>query len=132
MLKNVKGSCLCGNIQFEIDSIKPEFGTCHCDHCRKLNAGSTFFLPQISVKKISSDDWEKVAHYVSSDWGRRGFCPKCGTYLYHGRRDKVSVAFSVELFEQIVEQGVFTSQIWCSSKPDYYTYSNNTSMSDFE
>lgn len=132
MLEHVKGSCLCGAIQFEIDSINPEICACHCDTCRKINAGPFFYLPTMPVEKINSQDWNHISHYMTSDWGERGFCPTCGTYLYFGRRDKTKVAFNAELFEEVVENGTFAVQIWCASKPDYYEFKNETIMEDYE
>jgi len=37
----IKGSCLCGNVQFELEAASPPFELCHCRRCRKVS-GSAF------------------------------------------------------------------------------------------
>jgi hypothetical protein len=41
-----KGSCLCGNINFELSEELGEFGYCHCTSCRKEAAPRTQRMPQ--------------------------------------------------------------------------------------
>ena len=37
----IRGSCLCGDIQYEIDQVVGPFELCHCSRCRKTS-GSAF------------------------------------------------------------------------------------------
>jgi hypothetical protein len=37
----IRGSCLCGGIQFEVESVVGAFELCHCSRCRK-SSGSAF------------------------------------------------------------------------------------------
>ena len=43
-MKQLKGQCLCGSIQYEIDKVEPKMAHCHCSMCRKFHgaAFSTF------------------------------------------------------------------------------------------
>lgn len=43
----ILGSCLCGNVRFELDSTDGAFETCHCSRCRKVSGSSS--LPALSV-----------------------------------------------------------------------------------
>jgi hypothetical protein len=37
----IRGSCLCGGIQFEVTQVQGPFELCHCARCRKAT-GSAF------------------------------------------------------------------------------------------
>ncbi len=74
------GSCLCGDIAFEIDGPVDTVGHCHCSMCRKFH-GSAF----ATFGTASADDFrwvrgaEQVRTYQSSAQGYRSFCPRCGS-----------------------------------------------------
>ena len=44
----ILGSCLCGEVCFEIDAVAGPFELCHCNRCRKLSGASS--LPMIRVR----------------------------------------------------------------------------------
>ena len=45
----LKGSCLCGEISYEIDSVDMPIVHCHCQTCRKAHAAS--FAATAGVKR---------------------------------------------------------------------------------
>ncbi|MBU2952715.1 GFA family protein [Marinobacter sp. F3R08] len=45
----LKGSCLCGEIGYEIDSVDMLIVHCHCQTCRKAHAAS--FASTVGVKR---------------------------------------------------------------------------------
>lgn len=75
----VKGSCLCGGIQFEADSV-PLMVNCHCSMCRKFHGaafGSFAFVPFDDFRFLDGQDLIQL--YESSPGGHRGFCRVCGS-----------------------------------------------------
>lgn len=44
----IRGSCLCGSIQFEVEVIVGPFELCHCSRCRK--ASGSAFMAGIGVR----------------------------------------------------------------------------------
>ncbi len=74
------GSCLCGDVAFEVDGPLEQIGHCHCSMCRKFN-GAAFAT--IGVTAPEHFRWrrgeQQVAHYQSSATGWRNFCPRCGS-----------------------------------------------------
>ena len=76
------GSCLCGDIAFEVHGEIERMVHCHCSMCRKLH-GSAFAT--FGMTGGDAIRWlrgaEKVAHYRSSAEGGRSFCPRCGSAL---------------------------------------------------
>jgi hypothetical protein len=78
----IRGSCLCGAVQLEIEEpLEKSPEACHCSQCRK-QSGS--FLIAVNVRRaalrvLGSDS---VAWYQSSEKVQRGFCRNCGSTLF--------------------------------------------------
>lgn len=78
----IRGSCLCGAVQLEIDEpLEHAPEACHCSQCRK-QTGS--FLIAVNVRRtalrVRGD--ESVTWYRSSEQVQRGFCATCGSTLF--------------------------------------------------
>ena len=81
-MKILQGSCLCGDIAYEISG--PLIGTlnCHCIMCRKAHGSA--FRTRASVK---TDDFQflkgehQLTYFESSSGERRSFCKKCGSVI---------------------------------------------------
>ena len=76
------GSCLCGDIAFEITGAVEQMGHCHCSMCRKFH-GSAFAT--FGVAAPADFHWlrgeGKVVRYQSSASGWRNFCGRCGAAM---------------------------------------------------
>ncbi len=77
-----KGSCLCGQIRYEIDGELTGVLNCHCSMCRKAHGAA--FRTRASVKArdfrwISGE--HLLTHYESSPGEHRTFCRICGSNL---------------------------------------------------
>jgi hypothetical protein len=84
---SVKGSCLCGGIQYEVTA----FGTvvnCHCSMCRKAT-GAAFrtraTVPTAAFRWLAGE--ALVSKYESSPGETRTFCRVCGATLATFFRD---------------------------------------------
>jgi hypothetical protein len=77
------GSCLCGNIKYEIDGELSDFGYCHCRSCRKANGtafGANAGVDRSAFKLLSGAD--SLREFASSPGKRRVFCSNCGSPIY--------------------------------------------------
>jgi hypothetical protein len=76
----VRGSCLCGGIQYEISGALYDSLNCHCSMCRKAH-GAAFR----SRARVRTADFRLTAgehlltFYKSSPGHHRGFCRVCGS-----------------------------------------------------
>ncbi len=90
----LKGGCLCGRVQFEIDG-KPRFMyQCHCGKCRAASGAS--FVTNVIVDterfRITAGA-ESLSAYESSAGKFRHFCSSCGSPIYsQGEKTKHYVA----------------------------------------
>jgi hypothetical protein len=83
-----RGVCLCGTVQYEIAGPFEMMMHCHCSMCRKHHGASfaTFVAaPYESFRWIAGED--AIAHYASSEQGRRSFCRRCGSVMPTLMRD---------------------------------------------
>lgn len=138
-IKSVSGDCLCGNIRVEVskdelfeDDNKIHIGVCHCDTCRKINAGPMFFIGSLKKENFRIIGKSYLSYYESSLNARRLFCSNCGTYIGFNNINSGSISFNPELFSSQLENILLENQIWYQSKPDYYEFKNNTEIDDFE
>ncbi len=77
------GSCLCGEITFEIDGEFESFFLCHCSRCRK-DTGSAhaanLFSSTAKIKWLSGENRVKTFQLKSTQH-TKSFCPDCGSAL---------------------------------------------------
>ena len=84
----LKGSCLCGGIQYQYDGEITELSICHCNQCKRAQ-GTPFVtnapINSASFKVTAGADLLKA--YVSSPDKSRVFCSNCGSPLFSQRAD---------------------------------------------
>ncbi len=78
-----KGSCLCGQVAYEVEGDFEQFFLCHCGYCRK-DTGSAhaanLFSKTATVKWLSGE--QLVRRYNHKEAGHiRAFCSVCGSAL---------------------------------------------------
>ena len=78
----IKGSCLCGEVKFEIEGSLHNVSHCYCSMCCKSH-GAAFAtyaaMDPDKFKWVSGEELVKV--YISSPEMGRCFCSKCGAPL---------------------------------------------------
>lgn len=77
------GSCLCGQVRYELEGVFEHFFLCHCKHCRKDTGSSHAANLFASAGKFQ---WlagrEKVTEFnLPSTRHARSFCSICGSAL---------------------------------------------------
>lgn len=78
-----RGSCLCGEIRYEIEGELGNFGYCHCRSCRKASGaphGANAPADRETVR--FADRSGTLREYESSPGKFRAFCSNCGSALY--------------------------------------------------
>ncbi len=78
-----KGSCLCNQVQYEIDGEFEDVLNCHCSMCRKLHASAFRTRAKIKTASWKTIQGEKfIKFYQSSPGEHKGFCAECGSSLF--------------------------------------------------
>ncbi|KAJ2897307.1 hypothetical protein GGI21_000084 [Coemansia aciculifera] len=91
---HLKGSCHCGAVAFEVDTIAPvPFMRCYCSICRKTSGGGGYtvnILGQSSTLRITQGADVVKSYRAVKDKSAavpvlcqdRFFCPTCASYLW--------------------------------------------------
>lgn len=86
------GSCLCGQVRFEIHGELAGIQICHCSQCRKAQGGplaTNIPVRQEQIRWIAGRD--QLRHFESSPGKLRAFCPRCGSPVYSLRSSLAGV-----------------------------------------
>jgi len=77
------GSCLCGNVRYELSGELGEFGYCHCTSCRKASGSAHAAnapIGRTDFRLVSGTD--TLQEFESSPGKLRAFCSRCGSPIY--------------------------------------------------
>ena len=80
----LKGSCLCGDVSYQIEGEALAFYHCHCLRCRKMNGtghASNIRVQASTVNWLSGKDLIRSYKVPEADRFRNDFCGKCGSPL---------------------------------------------------
>ena len=83
------GSCLCGDVRFEVRGAFESFFLCHCSRCRKGSGsahGANLFAPNATLTWISGEALVR-SFQVPSSRHARSFCARCGSALPNVQMD---------------------------------------------
>ena len=118
----MKGSCLCGEIEYETDQLDSAIVHCACNTCRKsqsaaFNTGATVNYDHFRWLKGR----ESLKSYESSPGKLRHFCSNCGSHLVAQRSDKQYYILRVATLDD--DPGVKPmSLIWKSHEVPWLEY----------
>lgn len=118
-MTDLRGSCLCGAVTFEVTGPIRGIGSCHCSKCRKVSGtnGNALFI--ISTKKFS---WTKGENNVSSfalpsGWGASR-CDTCGSPVPASYNEGNHMWVQAGLMDDRLETDL-KQHIFCGSRADW-------------
>jgi len=111
------GSCLCGDVTFEVTGeLLGKASACHCGQCRK-QTGHHWASANVAKDGLSVDG--PVAWFEASTTAKRGFCARCGSFLFWAAHDEDQISFSLGALDG--DTGVkLERHIFVRDKGDYY------------
>jgi hypothetical protein len=79
----IRGACLCGAIQFELDPPSRFLAHCHCTMCRRAHgAVMVTWIGVLRPQFRLTAGEPALTRYQSSPGATRSFCNLCGTSLF--------------------------------------------------
>ncbi len=110
----MKGSCLCGVVEYEIDRLDRPIMHCHCESCRKAHAAVYASIAGVMLEHfrwLKGED--KLTTYESSPGKLRRFCSVCGSQLVAIRAGQPHISIRVATLDD--DPGKHPEMhIWCS------------------
>lgn len=121
-MTNKKGSCLCGEVNYEISGNLGIFQYCHCSRCRKFTGSAhaaNLFVSPAQFKWLTGESFVHTYSLEKAKYFATAFCKNCGSSLpWHSKSGKVVIIPAGTLDEH---PGIEPSQnIFCASRADWY------------
>src|SRR3954454_14205716 len=90
MSETLKGACLCGSVEYEVED--PEsLGYCHCTRCQRWT-GESLAGVVVAKENFHFTKGEDVVKTYESEFAPRNFCSNCGSSIYDDLGEKYFVA----------------------------------------
>ncbi len=117
----MKGSCLCGAVEYEVDQLDTPIAHCHCQSCRKANAAtfvSTAGVERDHFRWINGED--KLTAFEPSPGKILHLCSICGSHVIAERPVQSHVILRVATLNE--DPGARPAMhIWCSHDVPWMT-----------
>jgi hypothetical protein len=84
-MANLRGSCLCGGVKFELTQAPETLRYCHCESCKKLSGGAATVnarVPSTAIHILEGDDLLQT--FQPAEGSAKTFCLACGSNLFGG------------------------------------------------
>jgi hypothetical protein len=81
----LRGSCLCGGVRFEVTEPFVTVRYCHCASCKKLSVGAGTVNGRISPKAIRLLAGDGLLRtFQPAEGSSKTFCSECGSNVFGG------------------------------------------------
>lgn len=111
-----RGSCLCGGVTYTVEGEPTGATACHCGQCRK-QSGHVWASAYVARSDLTISG--PVAWYAALDVAERGFCPRCGSFLFWAAHDEDTISFSMGSLDAPTGMRL-EKHIFVDDKGDYY------------
>ena len=111
------GTCLCGQITYEVTKIESCMGHCHCNMCRKFHGAAFATFAEAKVENFKWIKGEKLLKsYFAKNGTERKFCSECGSSLiFVPSNDK----------GEVIEFALGTLDSKIANKPDAHIFTES-------
>ncbi len=84
-MADLRGSCLCGGVRFEVTQPFERVSACHCTTCKKISGGAGTVSGRVRSDAIAIlDGGDLVRTFQPAEGTAKTFCSVCGSNLFGG------------------------------------------------
>lgn len=112
------GSCLCGAVRFRVEGELHAPDACHCSQCRK-QSGHYWASTDIARTALTVTGGEHLTWFRSSEKVQRGFCSRCGSFLFWDPLGRERIAVAMGAFDAPTGTQL-AKHIFVADQGDYY------------
>ena len=81
----LRGTCLCGGVEFEVTEPFVSVSQCHCTNCKKISGGVGTVNGRARTDAIHVTQGEELlTTYQPEEGTAKTFCSRCGSNLFGG------------------------------------------------
>jgi hypothetical protein len=120
------GSCLCGDVTFTVGAEPQGPSVCHCGQCRR-QSGHLWASAYVARSDLSISG--TVNWYASSETAKRGFCPRCGSFLFWAADAEDTMSFALGALQEPTGLRL-EKHIFVKDKGDYYDIADGVPQKD--
>lgn len=123
-----QGSCLCGDIHYEVHGELGGLTFCHCKNCQKVNGTAFLAGTTVNPDEFKLDDPNHyLKSYESSQGVFRYFCGNCASPLYTLRpnTNPVIMRLRVGTLDTPLPYSAPDVHIFCDEKAHYLQLADN-------
>ncbi len=113
-----KGQCNCGGVAFEISAPLAPASLCHCGQCRR-QGGHAWASTSVPQSALTLSAQTTLAWFEASPTARRGFCARCGSFLFWQHKDEDTISISMGAIDAPTGTRI-ARHIFVADKGDYY------------
>ena len=121
----MRGQCLCGAVEFEVDVPERTYSICHCGLCRRWSGGPLMSVhcPEPNTEWLND---EGLTWYQGTPWAQRGFCSRCGSSLFWRLAEQLEGLLIVSV-DALEDDGDFAldRHIYSDARPDRYDFADD-------
>src|SRR5687768_3925676 len=82
MTDRLEGGCACGAVRYRLAGAPFDSGWCHCRTCQLVSGAPAMVFASVKAEDFAYiSGKEEVKSFVSSSFGSRQYCGRCGTPL---------------------------------------------------
>ena len=84
-MATLRGSCLCGGVEFELAEAPETLRYCHCESCKKLSGSIGTVngrVPSNAIRILAGN--ELLQTFQPAEGSAKTFCRTCGSNLFGG------------------------------------------------
>jgi hypothetical protein len=123
------GSCLCGDVRFELRGTLDGVIACHCGQCRK-QTGHHWASTHTADADLHFVADSTLRWYRSSDRAQRGFCSRCGSSLFWKTDGSTVTSVCVGSIDGPTGLQV-AGHIFVADKGDYYSLGDAAARGEY-
>lgn len=134
MATQYSGSCLCGEVRFEVVKFENRIAHCHCKMCQKFHGAAFSTFAEVKNENLHFTGGQNLlSSYQADNDTERKFCRNCGSSLLfiskYNRQDRTTEV-SLSAFDNLPEQLNIDAHIFCASKAKWLSL--NDDVNKFE
>ncbi|MER2494190.1 GFA family protein [Catenovulum sediminis] len=123
----MKGSCLCNQVQFEVQPPVQLFQYCHCSRCRKVTGSahaSNLYAKNSQLIWLKGEDLVQRYEVPDAKYFATCFCKHCGSALPWTVKGRDTLVIPAGSLDEDLDTTPLQSIHW-ASKANWYTSPNS-------